>query len=222
MQFIYCKQAGIALLNLNTREFSHIFKVRRVRVGEILSFRNLVDDTFYTYRIRYINKKEATLELEESKIFKIEAKKPLHVGWCIVDPKTIEKTLPFLNELGVSKISFVYCEFSQRNFKIDLKRINRILINSSEQCGRSSLMKIEILNNLKEFLSLYPSAKILDFAKNRMKKGDTCKSFLVGCEGGFSKQEREQMNEKNIIGLENPMILRSETAVLYMAVSSTS
>ena len=218
MQFTYCKEAGSSLLNLDTREFSHIFKVRRVRVGEILSLRNLIDDTFYTYRIININKKEADLELEESRIFKVEAKKALHVGWCIVDPKTIEKTLPFLNELGVSKISFVYCEFSQKNFKIDLKRINRILINSCEQCGRSSLIKIEILNDLKGFLSLYPSARILDFTKNKMKNGDTCKSFLVGCEGGFSKQERELMNEKNIIGLENPMILRSETAVLYMSI----
>lgn len=206
------------MLNLDIREFSHIFKVRRTKIGEVLSFRNLIDNTLYTYRIANINKKEAILDLEGSKVFKIEAKKPLHVGWCIVDPKTIEKTLPFLNELGVYRISFVYCEFSQRNFKIDLKRINRILINSCEQCGRSSLMKIEILNSLKEFLSLYPSARILDFSQNRMKKGDTCKSFLVGCEGGFSKKEREQMDEKNIIGLENPMILRSETAVLYMSI----
>lgn len=218
MKFIYCKQAGEALLNLDIREFSHIFKVRRTKIGEVLSFRNLIDNTLYTYRIANINKKEAILDLEGSKVFKIEAKKPLHVGWCIVDPKTIEKTLPFLNELGVYRISFVYCEFSQRNFKIDLKRINRILINSCEQCGRSSLMKIEILNSLKEFLSLYPSARILDFSQNRMKKGDTCKSFLVGCEGGFSKKEREQMDEKNIIGLENPMILKSETAVLYMSI----
>ncbi len=218
MQFIYCNKAGSALLKLNTRDFSHLFKVRRVRIGEILSFRNLIDETLYTYCIVDIDKKEANLELKESKFFKVEANKSLHVGWCIVDPKTIEKTLPFLNELGVSKISFVYCKFSQRNFKIDLKRVNRILINSCEQCGRSSLMKIEILDNLKEFLSLYPSARILDFTKNKMKNGDTCKSFLVGCEGGFSKQERECMNEKNIIGLENPMILRSVTAVLYMSI----
>ncbi len=218
MQFIYCKQAGDVLLNLDVREFLHVFKVRRVRIGEVLSFRNLIDDNFYTYRIMGINKKEANLELVDSKLLKIEAKKPLHVGWCIVDPKTIEKTLPFLNELGVSKISFVYCEFSQRNFKIDIKRINRILINSSEQCGRSSLMKIEILNSLKDFLSLYPSSKILDFSKNRIKKSATCRAFLVGCEGGFSREERKLMDEKNIIGLENPMILRSETAVLYMSI----
>jgi len=218
MQFIYCKQAGNALLKLDIREFSHIFKVRRVRIGEILYFRDLIDDNLYKYRIIDINKKEASLELEENEHLIIEAKKPLHVGWCIVDPKIIEKTLPFLNELGISKISFVYCEFSQRNFKIDMKRINRILINSSEQCGRSSLMKIEIINNLKEFLSLYPGAKILDFSKNKIKNSNTYESFLIGCEGGFSKQEREQMDEKNIVGLKNPMILRSETAVLYMSI----
>lgn len=218
MQFIFCKEAGEDLLNLNIREYSHIFKVRRIRTGKILRLRNMIDDIIYDYKILNINKKDAKLELQESKLLRIVSKKPLHVGWCIVDPKTIEKTLPYLNELGVEKISFIYCDFSQKNFKIDMKRLKRILINSSQQCGRSNLMKIEIVDNLKEFLFAYPDIKILDFSKNKIKKEDSCDAFLVGCEGGFSKQERELMEEKYIFGLENPMILRSETAVLYMSV----
>ena len=218
MQFIFCEEAGKTDLSLNVREFSHIFKVRRTKIGEILSLRNMLDDTLYGYQIISINKKEANLKLKESKFLKLVAKKALHVGWCIVDPKTIEKTLPYLNELGIDKISFIYCDFSQKNFKIDMKRLKRILINSSQQCGRSSFMKIEVIDSLKDFLLLYPDVKILDFSKNRIKKDSTCRAFLIGCEGGFSQKEREQMDEKNIFGLENPMILRSETAVLYMSI----
>ncbi len=217
MQFIHCKEAGEINLTLNVRGFSHIFKVRRVKNGEILFFRNLIDDKLYSYKIININKREASLELINSKVLKIEAKKSLHVGWCVVDPKTIEKTLPFLNELGVSKISFVYCEFSQKNFKIDLDRINRILINSSQQCGKSEMMKIEILENLSDFLKLYPKSKIIDFSEKKIDKNENINSFLVGCEGGFTKNERELFEKVNIRGLSSPMILRSETAVLSLS-----
>jgi 16S rRNA (uracil1498-N3)-methyltransferase len=218
MQFIFCDGAGENTLALNTKEYVHIFKVRRVKIGKILDFRNMKDDTLYSYKIINIDKKQAILELTAKKQLKIEAKKSLHVGWCIADPKTIEKILPFLNELGVDKISFVYCEFSQQNFKLDLKRIKRILINSSQQCGRSSFMKIEILKDLDEYLTLYPQSKIIDFSENKIDKNQKFSSFLVGCEGGFSQVEREKMNKKNIVGLDNPMILRSETAVLTLSV----
>ncbi len=214
MQFIYSKDAKNSTMNLSVREYAHIFKVRRVKNGKILFFRNMEDDYIYRYEIKNIDKKSAFLELKDSKILKIEAKKSLHIGWCVVDPKTIEKTLPFLNELGVSKISFVYCDFSQRNFKIDLERINRILINSCQQCGRSSLMQIEILKNLQEFLKLYPDSKIIDFSENKLEKNSDFDSFLVGCEGGFSKAERALFDKKNVVGFENSMILRSETAVI--------
>ncbi len=218
MQFIYSKDAGERILNLNTRDYSHIFRVRRVKKLEVLSFRNLIDDMIYRYNLVSIDRKTATLELVDSKMLKIEAKKSLHVGWCIVDPKTIEKTLPFLNELGVSKISFVYCEYSQRNFKIDFKRVEKILINSCEQCGRSSLMQIEILENLKEYMTLYPQSKIFDFGGKKIDKNTTCTSFLVGSEGGFSKAERELMQDADIVSLSNPMILKSQTAVLYASI----
>ncbi len=218
MQYIYCENSGLNPLQLNTKEYSHIFKVRRVKNTQTLFFRNLKDDILYRYRLVEIDKKVAILELLESKTVKIEAKKALHVGWCVVDPKTIEKTLPFLNELGISKISFVYCEFSQKNFKIDMQRMERILINSSQQCGRSSLMKIEILEDLRAFLSMYPQSKIIDFSQNSIRKCGNFTSFLVGCEGGFSQNERELMSKENIIGLDNPMILRSETAVLYASI----
>ncbi|NOX14813.1 MAG: 16S rRNA (uracil(1498)-N(3))-methyltransferase [Epsilonproteobacteria bacterium] len=218
MQFIFSKNSGENSLNLNTKEFAHIFKVRRVKNGETLFFRNLRDDMLYKYKLISIDKKEAILELLERQEIKIEAKNHLHVGWCVVDPKIIEKTLPFLNELGVAKISFVYCQFSQKNFKIDTQRMKRILINSNQQCGRSSLMKIEILQNLKEFLILYPDCKIIDFSKNKIKRSANFTSFLVGCEGGFSKDEKKLMDEKNILGIDNKMILRSETAVLYACI----
>lgn len=214
MQYSYCPLAGESTLDLDVKEYQHIFKVRRVAVGQNLVWCNLKDDTFYTYKIQSISKKQAHLELVDS--LKEEKKNTcnLHVGWAIVDPKTIEKNLAMLNELGVQKISFVYADFSQKNYKIDEKRLQRILINSSEQCGRTSLMQFEIIPSVKEYLQAYPKSTIIDFCDNYLPNDSTITEFLVGPEGGFSQNERELFDKKSVFGLKSSNILKSETAVI--------
>lgn len=214
MQFVYCEDAKEKNLELSVQEFRHIFKVRRTKTGDVINFRNLRDDYIYGYRVTDIDKKSAYLELIEKKELAIKAK-PLHVSWCVVDSKTVEKTLPFLNEFGVKKVTFVYCEFSQKNFKIDLDRLQRIAVNSSQQCGRSEMIELEIIESLEKFLERYPDASIVDFSDNKLKCGDKIGHFLVGCEGGFSAKEREMFNNNKVFGLDFETVLKSESAVLY-------
>lgn len=214
MQFNYAASAGEATMHLDVKEYSHIFKVRRVSVNQTLDWSNLNDEKLYTYKIQSISKKEATLELIETKEIKNISTCQLHVGWCIVDPKTVEKHIAMLNEIGVLKISFVYSEFSQKNYKIDKKRIQRILINSSEQCGRVSMMQIEIITNVEEYFNLYPNSVVIDFCENYIKDEDAITNFLVGPEGGFSKSEKLLFKNKKVYGLKAPNILKSETAVV--------
>ena len=216
MQFLYHERAKNATLTLDAKAYSHVLKVRRAKIGDRLFVRNMVDDILYEYAIVSINKKEANLDLIDEKHLKIEADKILHVGWCVVDPKIIEKTLPFLNELGVTTISFVYCEFSQQHFKIDLDRLKRILINSSQQCGRSHLMNIEVFDTLAAYVARYPECKIIDFSNNSLKNEADFTTFLIGCEGGFSSAERDLFPPEKRVGLQSPMILRSETALLSL------
>ncbi len=216
MQFLYHERAKDAALRLDTKTYAHILKVRRAKIGDRLDVRNMLDDILYEYVITSINKKDANLDLTDEKYLKVEADKKLDVGWCVVDPKIIEKTLPFLNELGVTTISFVYCEFSQRQFKIDLDRLKRILINSSQQCGRSHLMNIEVFDTLTAYIAHYPECKIIDFSNNSLKNEADFTTFLIGCEGGFSSAERDLFPPEKRVGLQSPMILRSETALLSL------
>lgn len=217
MQFVYHPSAGIQTLSVDTREYEHIFKVRRISVGEKLHWRNLEDAFVYEYEISQIGKKEALLELISQKELPLLPSKVLHVGWCIIDPKIIEKTLPMLNELGVSKISFVYAEFSQKGHKLDFERIKRILINSSQQCGRSLLMQIEVLPTLQAYLETYPKSHVLDFSEAKLSECEAVTSILIGPEGGFSKKERTVFQKQSIVGLTCNTILRSETAVVAVA-----
>ncbi len=209
MEFLYHPQTPSQLI-LTGDEHKYLFKVRRTKKEEKIKIRNLQDDYLYIYEIEEINKKEAFLKLTEKIYAPNKPSKFIHIAWCVIDPKNIEKTLPSLNEMGVSKITFVYCDYSQKNFKIKEERLRKILINSSQQCGRSDMMKIEILNSSKEFFERYPEFTALDFDGDLLK----CENIVVlplfiGPEGGFSIEEKKMFKEK--IKLDT-FILRSETA----------
>jgi len=214
MQFSFCELAGDESLALCVKEHAHIFKVRRVAAGASLDFSNLNDGKIYTYEIKSINKKRADLTLISTKEAKKTSTSKVHIGWCVVDVKTIEKHIAMLSEMGAQKVSFVYADFSQKSYKIDKSRLKRILVNSCEQSGRASLMQIEILQSVKEYLEAYPKSAIIDFSENSLDEAVDMESFLVGPEGGFSQKERELFIDREIFGLKSPYILRSETVVV--------
>ncbi len=217
MQFIFDEKAGEKFLIVENETYKYLFKVRRHKLNENINFRNLIDKNIYKYKIVDINKKEAKLELKESSENEVISNRHLEIAWCMIEPKIIEKNLPYLNEIGVSKISFIYCERSQKNFKLNFERLKNILINSNIQCGRTNLMEFEVFNSLKEFISKRDNLFILDFCDNKIEKNMDIKTILIGSEGGFSENEREKLNKFNKVGFDTNLILRSETAVVSIA-----
>ena len=213
MQYLQHNDAGVSSLILTGDEHRYIFKVRRHREGETIALRNLQDEHIYWYKITTLDKREAHLELKESKVFIVKAKKKLHIAWCVIDPKSVEKVLPTLNEMGVDKITFIYCSRSQKSFKLDFKRLEKILLNSSQQCGRSSLLKLEMNNSLEAFLSENPQTMMLNFSEYGLDAHSDRDTFLIGCEGGFTSEEVALFDSKNIVGLDTSLILKSESAV---------
>ncbi len=218
MQFLYHQEAGKDSIKITGEEFKYLIKVRRFDLNRVISLRNLIDKKIYSYKIIQINKKDAILKLIDAKISDNNPSKKIHILWCIIEPKVIYHTLPMLNQIGVEKISFIYCQRSQKNFMIDLDRATKILINSSQQCGRASIIKLEILDSLQQALSLYPDISVMDFGGERDWKDIT--SALIGCEGGFSDEERILLKHHNKIGLKIQNILKSETAILSFAIKS--
>lgn len=217
MQFSYHPDASDTILEVDGELYNYLFKVRRHKSQETFDFRNLKDDNLYTYEVIEISKKTAKLSILKSQNLPMVPKSYLHIGWCIIDPKNIEKTLPFLNELGVCKISFIYSDYSQKNFKMNYDRYEKIIINSCMQCGRSDMMKFEEYKNIKEFLSIYPQSLILDFSDNYISYNTSFDTIIVGNEAGFSENERKMFTKTNIVGLPNNIILRSETATTLVS-----
>jgi len=217
MQFVYHENAGETLLHVELRAYEHLFKVRRLGVGDMSTWRTLGDAWLHTYSVESIGKKEAMLRLEKSEELSCVPLKNVHLAWCVIDPKIIEKTLPMLNELGVSSISFVYADFSQKNHKLDYERMMRIVINSCQQCGRTKRMVLEEFSSVKAYLEAYPKTRVIDFCETPLSPDGGEGSYIIGPEGGFSTQERQLLKNCSVVGFTCNAILRSETAVVSVA-----
>jgi len=215
--YLYNTQAGTPQLSLEGDDHRYIFKVRRHKEGDTLYLRNLEDGLLHRYLITFMDKRSSNLTLQESSVLEIKAKQPLHIGWCVIDPKSVEKVLPSLNEMGVEKITFIYCKRSQKSFKLDFKRLEKILLNSSQQSGRSQMMQLEMSEDLPQFLAKYPQSKMLNFSENNFIGSTTVDTIVIGCEGGFHEGEVALFKPENIVGFDTPLVLKSESAVCAVA-----
>lgn len=217
MLYLYHKEAGQPQLTLVGDEHRYIFKVRRHKAEDILYLRNLEDGLLHRYLITHLDKRSAMLELQESQTLQVKAKRSLHIGWCVIDPKNIEKVLPTLNEMGVEKITFIYCKRSQKSFKVDFKRLEKILLNSSQQSGRSEMMQLDMAEDLKHFLAQNPDSKMLNFSEDNFIPNGGIDTIVIGCEGGFHEEEIALFDKRDIVGFDTPLVLKSESAVCAVA-----
>ena len=218
MQFIYHKESGAPTIKIDNELYTYIFKIRRHDKDTNLFFRNLIDDILYEYTIEYIDKRSVLVSLRSHNLMPKKHTKNLHIGWCSIDPKNIEKMLPSLNELGVAKITFIGCDFSQKNQTLLFDRIYKLLQNSSSQCGRSDTITIKSCKNLQEFLQLHPESYLFHFSPLPIDDSiASIETIVLGCEGGLSDQEVLLFDKSKIVGMKENLILRSETAALTIA-----
>jgi 16S rRNA (uracil1498-N3)-methyltransferase len=217
MRFLHHPEAGAPSLRVEGEAYRYLFKVRRFRREDPLPLRNLRDDHLYTYRVGQLDRRSALLALENSQRLPVLPSRPLHLGWCLIDPRTIEKSLPSLNEIGVGRITFIRCARSQRNFTPDFERLRRILVNSCQQCGRSALMALDESPGLAAFIGAYPDARLLDFSPRSLECDSGVRRLVIGCEGGLTEEERALFPADRIVGLDTPLVLRSESAACAAA-----
>jgi 16S rRNA (uracil1498-N3)-methyltransferase len=218
MQFTYSIDASQPTITIEAELHKYLFKVRRHSTEDDLYFRNLKDKNIYRYKVDTIDRRKTILKLIDFEEKVIEPKKDLHLAWCIIDPKSVEKNIASLNELGVTKITFIMCQYSQKQYKQNIEKLEKLLINSSSQCGRSSIIELEMVQNLKSFIEKYPDTYMFNFSQNNItnQKNDI-KTIVLGCEGGFSKNEVDLLPSDKIVGIDSNLILRSETAAVTIA-----
>jgi len=130
----------------------------------------------------------------------------------------IQKT----TELGVTRFIPILTDRTIVR-KLNEKRINKIIVEASEQSNRLKMPTLDKLTKLDNFLKSNENTNILfgDLNTNNKKidiknKNPLC--ILIGPEGDFSLKERLNiLKQKNIIPIKiNENILRSETAAISM------
>jgi len=216
--YILDDEAGKEVLHVRGDLYKYLIKVRRHKEGDELKFRARENiEMLHRYRLDNIESRTITLSLISSKTEEVKSKNSLHIGWCVIDVKSIEKVLPSLCEIGVDKISFIICERSQKNFKLDFKRFERIIEASMQQSGRSSFIEFDIYKNIKDFIDKFPDTKVFDFCEKSLEESSDFKRVLIGCEGGFSSDEQKLFSSLESFRLNTPMVLRSESAVMAVA-----
>jgi len=206
------------ILTLKGENFKYLVKVRRHSVGDSIAIRykDAIKNLCH-YTIENIDGRSLTLRLESEEILEVQAKRELHLGWCRIDTKSIEKVLPSLCEIGVSHIAFIECDRTQRNNKLDFKRLQRIVESSMQQCGRTTYIEFSSYKSIETYLEAYPTTKIFDFTEKTIASQERTQSVLIGCEGGFSAYERELFKEYEVFRLDTPLVLRSESAAVAVA-----
>ena len=218
MIYLFHADAGKEQLRIKGEDFKYLIKVRRHSVGDRIAFRNKEEiEKLYYYELSELAPREALFTLQSSEISEVSAKQKLHIGWCVIDNKSIEKVLASLNEIGVAKITFIYCDRSQKNFKPDFKRFERIIEASNQQCGRTEMMEFCTHKSIEAFVAEYPEVKVFDFCDKTLECESDFETVLIGCEGGFSPKEKAFLQNQEVFRLATPMVLRSESAAVAVA-----
>lgn len=216
--YVFDENAGERELEIRGEQHKYLIKVRRHTLGDVLNFRNPKEPQMLCrYKIVSLEPRSALLELETQESSECKSHKELHIAWCVIDPKSVEKVLPSLCEMGVDRISFIMCQRSQKNFLPDLKRLERIVHASMQQSGRTSVMAFDTYKSIAAFIEEYPDTKVFDFCQNTLGDASSFQRVLIGCEGGFSDEERALLQKQETFRLGSDMVLRSESAVVAVA-----
>jgi 16S rRNA (uracil1498-N3)-methyltransferase len=211
------------LLSYLTREQSHYVKdVMRLKTGDSFSAFNSQGE--WNAIIESYEKDGARIKILK-KVRNKKSEKNVWLAFSPIKQNPLNFMIQKTTELGIQKFIPVVCERSVVN-DINIERIKKIIIESSEQSNRLSVPEITKKESLKNFLKLFPKNGCIIFCdincnKSNFKnilskkiKGPVC--ILVGPEGDFSENERQliiELNQTCSLSLASN-ILRAETAAI--------
>jgi len=213
-------------------EYNHITKSRRLRPGDSFLIQDREGRRFESILKVFKGKSLIFIPLKT-----VEAPPPSSLQIEILQALPKQKALEFIlqktTELGVSRLDLFLGMHSPKTFRVyeklhHLKRWERIVLESSKQCGRQFPPKIHLhpdifaaLETLQECPNswiLVPEESDTVSWKKLSSSGDNIikrHRLLIGPEGGFHQDELKISLLSGIRPVYlGPRILRSETAAL--------
>ena len=206
-------------LKLDKSQSHYLTKVMRTNIGKNFSLFNQNGE--WEAEITKITKGIVEF-LITKKIRSNDNQKEIWLAFAPVKLNYLNLMIQKGTELGVSKFIPILTERTIVR-KINEKRLNKIIVEASEQSNRLKVPKLEEIIKLDNFLKFNQKTNIIfgDLNTNNKKLNINTINplcILIGPEGDFTTKEREKILKfKNIISLKiNENILRSETAAISM------
>ena len=203
---------------LDKSQSHYLTKVMRIKENEVFSLFNKEGE----WEAKILGISKSIVEFKTIK--QLRQKKNMKELWLAFSPIKsnyqnfmIQKA----TELGVTKfLPIIFDRTVVR--KINKERLEKIVIEASEQSNRINVPLIEPTQNLDNFLKKNSMDLIFTDLNSNNKKIDKSKltdkpiCIIIGPEGDFSETEREEiLSFKGVQPLKiNENILRSETAVI--------
>ena len=210
-------------LNLNSildKSQSHyLSKVMRIKTSESFSLFNQSGE----WEAKVLNINRGIVEFTVvKKLRSAENEKEIWLAFAPIKLNYLNLMIQKATEIGVTRFIPILTERTIVR-KLNEKRINKIIIEASEQSNRLKVPSLDKLTKFDTFLKSNQNTNIVfgdlntDNKKLDLKNKDPL-CILIGPEGDFSIKERENISKlKRIIPLKiNDNILRSETAAISM------
>ena len=203
--------------NLDKSQSHYISKVMRIKEGESFSLFN--DSGEWEAKINEIKKGIVNFVIVK-KLKNSENNSEIWLAFTPIKLNYLNFMIQKATELGVTKFIPI---LSERTMVRDLnsERLNKVIIEASEQSNRIKLPKLEKLVKFKDFIKLYKDTDIvfgdLNSSNDQIKiNKDSPVCILIGPEGDFSENERKEILDlKKVKSLKiNKNILRAETAAI--------
>ena len=204
---------------LDKSQSHYVSKVMRIKENEVFSLFNSEGE--WEAKILSISKSIVEFKLIKQLRQKENAKE-LWLAFSPIKSNYQNFMIQKATELGVTKfLPIIFDRTIVR--KINKERLEKVIIEASEQSNRLKVPKLEKIVKLDNFLKLNQNTNIifgdLNTSNNKLNiknSGPIC--ILIGPEGDFTTKEREKiLGLNNIIPLNiNENILRSETAAIAM------
>ena len=218
IRLFYSKSLSLNLTDKLDKSQSHyVSKVMRLKEKEVFSLFNSSGE--WEAKISNITKSIVEFNVTKQLRHK-ENTKDLWLAFSPIKSNYFNFMIQKATELGVTKFLPIIFERTIVR-KINKERLEKVIIEAAEQSNRITVPSIEDPQKLKNFLNndmdliftdLNTANTKIDLTKLTTKP--TC--VIIGPEGDFSEQEREEILKFN--GVQsvkiNENILRSETAVI--------
>ena len=203
---------------LDKSQSHYLIKVMRIKESEVFSIFNQNGE----WEAKVLKISKGIVEFKTVKqLRKKESSKELWLAFSPIKSNYQNFMIQKATELGVTKfLPIIFDRTVVR--KINNERLEKIVIEASEQSNRLNVPEIEKAQNLKNFLNSNSMDLIFTDLNSDNKKIDKSKltnkpiCIIIGPEGDFSETEREEiLSFKSVQSIKiNENILRSETAVI--------